>query len=132
MPYLKMRVSAKNTEETTQKIVDILMKHTTNVLGKKADVTSVDIEYVSSKEWFVGGKNMDEQSGVTFYLDVKVTDGTNTKVQKSQYIKEVFTDMDALIGPIEPASYIVIDDVKSDSWGFQGLTQEFRFNQIKG
>jgi 4-oxalocrotonate tautomerase len=132
MPYLKMRVSAKNTEETTQKIVDILMDHTTNILQKKADVTSIDIEYVSSKQWFVGGKNMDEQNGVTFYLDVKVTDGTNSKVQKSQYINEIFNDMDTLIGPIKPASYIVIDDIKSDSWGFQGSTQEFRFAQNKG
>jgi 4-oxalocrotonate tautomerase len=40
--------------------------------------------------------------------------------------------MDTLIGPIKPASYIVIDDIKSDSWGFQGSTQEFRFAQNKG
>ena len=40
-----------------------------------------------------------------------------------------FSDLDAIFGPITPASYIVIHDVRADSWGFQGKTQEYRFIQ---
>jgi 4-oxalocrotonate tautomerase len=127
MPYLKLRTTAKKSEKTTKEIVKILMHHTTNILNKNPDVTSIDIEYTSQNEWFVGGKNMNEQNGVTFFLDVKITDSTNVKLQKAQYIEAVFKDIDALIGPIEPASYIVLDEIKADAWGFQGKTQECRF-----
>ncbi len=33
-------------------------------------------------------------------------------------------------GSLNPASYIVIHEVRADSWGYEGATQEFRY--IKG
>lgn len=35
--------------------------------------------------------------------------------------------MQELIGPLATTSYIVIQDVASDSWGFGGKTQEWRY-----
>jgi 4-oxalocrotonate tautomerase len=34
------------------------------------------------------------------------------------------------LGTLNPASYVVIQDVRGDSWGYEGLTQEYRY--IKG
>lgn len=58
-----------------------------------------------------------------------MTDGTNTKKEKAEYIKQVFTDFETILGEVTPASYIVIHDVRADSWSFQDLTQENRFIQ---
>lgn len=70
-------------------------------------------------------------SGVsTFYLDIKVTEGTNTKNEKAAYVKQVFAGMEAILGRVASASYIVIHEVHADAWGYQGETQEFRY--IKG
>jgi 4-oxalocrotonate tautomerase len=129
MPYLNVRVSMPESAETAEKIVAILMKHTSDVLGKKPDVTSIEIDFISPNKWFVGGERVSETNAVTFYLDIKVTDGTNTKSEKAKYVKNVFSDFDSIFGPITPASYIVIHDVRADSWGFQGRTQEYRFIQ---
>jgi 4-oxalocrotonate tautomerase len=129
MPYLNIRVSIPESSESAEEIVAVLMKHTSDVLGKKPDVTSIEIDFVSPEKWFVGGGRVSEQKAVTFYLDIKVTDGTNTKSEKAKYVKNVFADFDAMFGPITPASYIVIHDVRADSWGFQGRTQEYRFIQ---
>ncbi len=131
MPYLNVRVSMEESDEIAERIVTVLMEHTNAVLGKKPEVTSIDVNFNSTKQWFVGGTRVSDQNAVTFYLDIKITEGTNTKAEKAEYIKEVFAGIDAIIGPIEPASYIVIHDVCADSWGFQGVTQEFRFIQAQ-
>ena len=39
--------------------------------------------------------------------------------------------MQASIGPLAAASYIVIDDVRADAWGFEGQTQEQRYIAAK-
>ncbi len=39
--------------------------------------------------------------------------------------------MTQLLGKLNPASYIVVDDTKGDSWGFDGITQEYRQSQKK-
>lgn len=127
MPYLYVRVSVPESRGAAERIAAALMKRTSEVLGKKPELTSIAIEFASAEHWFVGGTRAGEQGAVTFYLDVKITDGTNTKSQKADYVKSVFADFESMFGPILPASYIVIDDVRADSWGYQGRTQEHRF-----
>jgi 4-oxalocrotonate tautomerase len=129
MPYLNVRIAKQGSVDIAEQIVAILMKHTSEVLGKKPDVTSIDINFVSPSLWYVGGEALATKNEITFYLDIKVTDGTNTKQEKAEYIQKVFADFESLLGRITPASYIVIHDVSADSWGFEGKTQEYRFIQ---
>ena len=127
MPYLKLRTSIPESEKSAEKIVAILMKHTGGVLGKRPEVTAIDIEFASPRTWFIDGIPIGNQQVATFHLDVKITEGTNTKPEKALYIKRVFSDLESAFGPLAPASYIVLHDVSADSWGFQGITQEYRF-----
>ena len=129
MPYLNIRLTTEPSPVIAEKISSILLTHTKELLGKNPDVTSVAVDFISPELWFVGGKRVNELQAATFYLDIKVTEGTNTKAEKATYCKKVFTDVESIIGPVTPASYIVIHDVRADSWGFQGKTQEFRFIQ---
>jgi 4-oxalocrotonate tautomerase len=126
MPYINVKLNTKESDELREKIVNIVLENTTNILNKKADVTSVLVEFVSQKSWSIGGKN-----STTFYLDIKITKGTNTKEQKANYIEKTYKDFCGLLGEITPASYIVIDEVEGDSWGFEGLTQEYRYIKSK-
>ncbi len=129
MPYLNIKLSVPESADLAEKVVAVLMKHTTEILGKKPEVTSIQVDFVSPQLWFVNGIRMTEQQAVTFYLDIKITDGTNTKSEKARYIKHIFADIETIMGKITPASYIVIHDVRADAWGFQGYTQEYRFIQ---
>lgn len=127
MPYLHARISMKESAGVADQVVSSLMKHTSEILGKKPEVTAISIDFVSPGLWFIGGARVETTQNTTFYLDIKITEGTNTKAEKAMYVKEVFNDMGAIIGPLASASYIVIDDVRGDSWGFEGKTQEYRF-----
>ncbi len=82
---------------------------------------------ITSESWFIAGTAV---SVPTFYLDIKITEGTNTKNEKAAYIKQIFEGMEVILGQVASASYIVIHEVRADSWGYQGETQEFRY--IKG
>lgn len=128
MPYLNCKLNIEESEEIANDISEVLLKNTSEILGKKAEVTAINIEFVGNGFWYIGKQKAKD----SFFLDIKITEGTNTKEQKQSYIKQVFEDMKNILGELEPASYIVIDDVRSDSWGFDGMTQEMRFLKKEG
>lgn len=125
MPFINVKINAQVSEKLREEVASIVLNNTANILNKKRDVTSILVEFLPTRSWFIGSKNM-----TTFYLDIKITKGTNTKDQKSKYIKAMYEDLKNLIGEINPASYVLLDEVEADAWGFEGLTQEFRY--IKG
>jgi 4-oxalocrotonate tautomerase len=127
MPYLNVRIAQQESAGVADQVVSALMKRTAEILGKKPEVTSIEIDFISPDRWFVGHVRISDQDATTFYLDIKITEGTNTKQQKAEYIKAVFADFESILGGVTPASYIVIHDVSADSWGFEGKTQEYRF-----
>ena len=124
MPYINIKLNAKKSDELIKKITDVVLENTTIILNKKAAVTSVLVEFVEQNNWSVGGEKIP-----TFNLDIKITKGTNTKEQKANYIKKCYKDFQELLGEISPASNIIIDEIDADSWGFECLTQEFRYVQ---
>jgi 4-oxalocrotonate tautomerase len=131
MPYLNVKICAPQSVETTNKVATFLTELTAGILHKKKELTSVEIEYSPAQQWFIGGSSLASQGVATFYLDIKVTEGTNTKNEKADYIKKVFAEFEAVLGKINPASYIVIHEVRADSWGYAGESQEFRYVQGK-
>lgn len=126
MPYLNIKIAAIESTETSEKVAALLTDLTASVLGKKRELTAVAIEYLRPSSWFIAGKNV---TTPTFYLDIKVTEGTNTKNEKAAYIKQVFTGLSSILGEVAPASYIVIHEVRGDAWGYQSETQEIRYIQ---
>lgn len=131
MPYLNCKLCAPASQEVSAKIASVLTDLTAEVLKKKRELTAVAVEYVAPEQWFIGGTSLAGQSLRSFYLDIKVTEGTNTKDEKALYVSRVFAAIEAIVGPVAPASYIVIHEVRADSWGYQGQTQEFRYVRRK-
>jgi 4-oxalocrotonate tautomerase len=131
VPYLNIKLSSARSAETSRAIAATLTDLTVELLKKRREVTAVAIEYVPAADWYVGGVALSAQAQHSFYLDIKVTEGTNTKDEKRRYVADVFSAMERLLGKLNPASYIVIHDVRGDAWGYQGQTQEFRYIQGK-
>ncbi len=128
MPILNVKISAKKSAELTQSIAAILLDHTTRILKKKPELTSIAISYVPPEDWIVGGRSLSEQGKSSIYFDIKITDETNTKSEKAQYIREVFSAFDKLLGNLHEESYIHVEDVRAAAYGYGGRTQEYRFH----
>ena len=132
MPYLNARISGSPSPEVVAKVAGALADLTTDILGKKRELTSVAVEPVDDDRWFVGGAPVSSQGTRTFFLEIHVTEGTNTKDEKADYVREVFASMQSILGGLHPASYVVIKPIAADSWGYEGATQEFRYIKGKG
>ena len=129
MPILNVKVSSQKNIETTKAINELLLDLTHRILGKKKEVTAIAIEYVDSDCWLVGGKLLSEQGKNSFYFDIKITDETNTKDEKAQYIKEAFEGFERILGNLHDESYIYVQDVRAASYGYGGKTQEYRYHR---
>lgn len=127
MPCLNIRLSTPPSAQIPAQLATMLTELTASVLGKKRELTAVVIETVSPDQWFIGGQSLVAQNAVSFQLDLKITEGTNTKDQKAAYVMKVYGALEALLGALHPASYIVIHEVRADAWGYQGETQENRY-----
>ena len=127
MPILLVKVSALKTHEMSKTIGDTLLELTSRILGKNPEVTSIAIDYVDPYDWIVGGRSLAEQGKSSIYFDIKVTDETNTKAEKEQYIRESFAAFAKLLGDLHHESYIYIQDVRAAAYGYGGKTQEYRF-----
>lgn len=128
MPILNVKVSAKQSPELTQSISGILLELTSRILNKKREVTSISIDYVDPNDWIVGGRSLSELGRSSVYFDIKITDETNTKAEKAQYIREAFDAFSRLLGNLHEVSYIYIEDVRATAYGYGGETQEYRYH----
>lgn len=129
MPILNVKVSGTKSAEMTKQITDLLLDITTRILKKKKEVTAIAIDYVEKDCWIVGGKLLSEQNKNSFYFDIKVTDETNTKDEKAQYIKEAFEGFEKILGNLHEESYVYVADVRATAYGYGGKTQEYRYQR---
>jgi 4-oxalocrotonate tautomerase len=114
-PSLKADIAAAVTELTAR------------ILRKDPGVTAVIVKSVDAADWFAGSRSLAEQGLASFWLDVHVSEGTNTKDEKADYLAATFRRMGDLLGPLHHESYLHVDEVRGDAYGFGGLTQERRY-----
>jgi 4-oxalocrotonate tautomerase len=129
MPILNVKVSAKKSAALTKSISDMLLELTSRILRKKPEVTSIAIDFVDPDDWIVGGRSLTEQGKSSIYFDIKITDETNSKAEKAEYIREAFEAFSRLLGNLHEVSYIYVQDVRATAYGYGGLTQEYRYHR---
>ena len=100
--------------------------------ARTPELTSIAIEYIDPDDWIVGGRSLTAQRRSSIFFDIRVTDETNTKAEKAQYIREAFAAFSALLGNLHEESYIHVHDVRAASYGYGGRTQEWRFHHPAG
>ncbi|MCB1728498.1 MAG: 4-oxalocrotonate tautomerase family protein [Gammaproteobacteria bacterium] len=127
MPILDVKIAARESAELTQAVTSSLIELTSRILNKRREVTSIAITYLDPAHWIVGGRPLSEQGKSSFYFDIKITDETNTKTEKAQYIREAYAMFATLLGDLHEVSYVYVEDVRASAYGYGGLTQEHRY-----
>jgi 4-oxalocrotonate tautomerase len=132
MPIINIKVSAEKSPAMARQIADLVLENTIGILRKKRELISIAIDFVDPAYWIVGGQSLREHAKHSVYVDVKVTDETNTKDEKAAYIARVFAGFGALLGDLHEESYIYVDDVRATAYGYGGRTQEYRYQHPAG
>jgi 4-oxalocrotonate tautomerase len=127
MPMITLKIAHPRAEALVSDAAALAQELTARYLGKDPSVTAVAVETVLPTRWFVAGRSLERQQRGSFFLEVRVTEGTQTKDQKAQYIAEAYAGFQALLGELNPESYVHVIDAGADSYGYGGRTQETRY-----
>ncbi|MDW9888967.1 4-oxalocrotonate tautomerase [Sinorhizobium meliloti] len=127
MPIINISVTGQPNPELSGKIAAKVSDLTQSHLRKDPSVTAVVVSYVDPRHWFAGGKSLASQQANSFWLDIKVVDGTNTKQELGAYIEAVFAAFEDILGKVHPESYVLVHEVPAAAYGYGGKTQEFRY-----
>lgn len=127
MPIINISVTGRPDAALSARIAKEVTEITATQLRKDPTITAVAISYVDPQHWFAGGKSLAEHGTNTFWLDIKVVDGTNTKLELEAYLKAIFAAFGRLLGDVHEESYAFVHEVPAAAYGYGGKTQEFRF-----
>jgi 4-oxalocrotonate tautomerase len=127
MPILDLKLSAQPDPDLVAAVSETLLELTTRILHKQRQLTAIAIDFVPPEHWVVGGATLAAQHRRSFFLEIKIVDGTNTKDEKAAYVAAVFDAMARLLGDLHDESYVHLHDVRADAYGYGGRTQEFRY-----
>jgi 4-oxalocrotonate tautomerase len=126
MPILTLKLSAHAQLADPNALARGLTELSTQLLNKRSEVTSVRFERVSTDDWWVGG---DVSEQVQMQLDIRVTQGTNTDVEKAKFIAEAFALLPKHLvdgQQIHATCYISVQELPATDWGYGGCTQQQR------
>jgi 4-oxalocrotonate tautomerase len=127
MPFVSIKIAGpslapEQIQVLQQQVTDLMA----GILRKKAELTAVLIEQAPIAGWSVGSHPV----RVAAHLDAKITAGTNSEEEKARFIAEAADVLKKLLGADLPvATYVVVDEIPGDAWGYSGLTQDFRRKQ---
>lgn len=129
MPAIHIQLSAHVDESTVEAVANEVLNITERVLGKVRAVTAIFIDTLPPTRWWIGGESLAQQNLSSYCLTIRITDETNTKSQKADYIRQIHAAMQNLLGYVHPCSYVHVHDVRATAYGYEGKTQEWRATQ---
>lgn len=128
MPMITVRYATPCPSSMLRdRIAVAVVEWTTEHLKKDPGVTAVLVEPAEAAGWWIAGRRPVDDGLSTFWIDVKITAGTNVKGETTQFIRAAFEGMADLLGPTHPESYVLVHAVDGHAYGYGGRTQEARW-----
>lgn len=126
MPYINIRIGAALSQEQRSTLYRKTTGLMHTIMGKKRVVTVVHIQESGPESWSTNGVTLSSEDPTCVYVDIKITEGTNTADQKAEMIASMIKVLEEVVGAIQEACYVVISDIAANSWGYNGKTQAAR------
>ena len=126
MPYVSATLNATPNDELTARAIATLTDLAVEILRKERARTTVAVQYVPRAQWARGGVTLPVPA---YFVQVKVTAGTNLRDDKARYVSEVNKSLQSLLG--EASGYVAVEELAADSWGYAGEMQELHYLRNK-
>jgi 4-oxalocrotonate tautomerase len=131
MPTLNLMISPLQNLDRYATLGAALTRITAQVLHKKPEVTVV-MEDLPAARYYVGGL---EATQPVACLEISITAGTNTAVEKVTFIREAYAELQRQLGAqgqaLALASYVVVRELPASDWGYGGITQAARRARVQ-
>src|SRR5262249_8212848 len=97
MPMISVQyASLRRKAGLTKAIAQAARRLSSDILHKDPAVTAVVVEEIDPAHWFVADKSLAEHGLAGFWLDIRITDGTNTREEKAAFVAAAFAAMNEL------------------------------------
>ena len=126
MPILSLKLAPLQNPGRYRQLAQTLTALTAELLGKRREVTAVMIEDLPAARWYVDAAEVQRP---TACLEISITAGTNTEVEKAAFIAAAYAELERQLGaggPLEEASYVIVRELPAADWGYGGATQQLR------
>lgn len=128
MPMITLRyVTPSPRPELVPALAAAAARLAAEQLGKDPNVTAVLVEPAAASGWFIAGQRPAEQGLSAFWLDIKITEGTNTREETTRFVGAAFAEMERLLGKLHAESYVLVHAVDGHAYGYGGRTQNQRW-----
>jgi 4-oxalocrotonate tautomerase len=126
MPMITLKVAAEENEEIAFELARTITELTAKVLRKDPQVTAVAIEFIPPQRWFTAGRTASRRGVASFFLETRITAGTNSSEEKARYVAAASAAIAAILGGAHEESYVHVHEVSADGYGYGGQTQAQR------
>jgi len=123
MPFIDVTIHPSVSPEQARRIGDGMTSAMATIMRKRADLTAVCIRDLPGATWTIGAA---PPPLPTAYVEVKVTEGTNSAEEKTRLVAHLHALLSETLGGLAEASYIVIHEVPAGNWGYGGRLQTAR------
>ncbi|MEA2976127.1 MAG: 4-oxalocrotonate tautomerase [Alphaproteobacteria bacterium] len=128
MPFVSVKIAGEPASPAQKSALQSgLTELMGRVMRKVPTLTAVAIEQIASSDWTIGAAPVSSRAA---HIDVKVTQGTNSPAEMARFVKEAHALLKATLGELPEATYVVIHEIPAVAWGYGGLTQEARRQQL--
>ena len=128
MPHIAIQLSGPRDAQRQQQISRAVSQLTQSILHKRAEVIAITFEQIADEDWWIGGQTLAELGQSAFQLYISITDETNTKAEKAQYLQAVFETMQTHCPRLHATADIHVIDARAAAYGYGGKTQEYRYH----
>ena len=123
MPFVNVKVvKSQINEEIKAGIIKGLTDLIVNVMGREQSLTTIVIDEIEPSSWAINGAAINTDKDFVSFVNIKVSKGTTNPEEMSTMIKKIKDLMSRVIGNQAVANYVVIDELNSAGWGFDGLS----------
>lgn len=126
MPLINIQLTHEISQLQENQLAMGATKIMESILGKKPELTAVNISIIEPTQWFIGNNKLPETGELSAQVIAKISENTNTEEQKAQAIDAFHELLDEHCGPINEISYVQLDEIPTTDWGYGGKTQEQR------
>jgi 4-oxalocrotonate tautomerase len=128
MPMITLRYATPEPRpELRPALAALAARLAAEELGKDPGVTAVLVEPADPQGWYIAGQSLAEARLSAFWLDIKITAGTNTKDETAGFVRAAFAAMREQLGPLHEESYVLVHAADGHAYGYGGRTQEARW-----
>lgn len=126
MPLITLRTSEIIPDHLKNRFAESLSLLTEEILRKEKKAIVVLFEVSGqSAQWYVGGAVKNDSDAI-FELSIAITEGTNTDLEKAEWMAKVWDLATAAFGEMSHHNYVSIREINGNNWGYNGLSQEQR------